>query len=391
MATTAAGTSTGTSNETSVAATGADPTARERWRRWRFPVIIVLGLLVTALILGLIASQNRRGYLDPRAVDLVGARAVAQLLADQGVQVTEVSRTDEAVAAAGPESTIVVVVPDLLLPEQVDAIVDTGADLVLIAPGPVLSALGAGVSVRGAEMSAVREPSCDLPEAARAGAARLGGGFDSDSPAISCYDGTLVVATLDGGQRLVAVGSGDPFTNRYLGQDGNAALALGVLGHHADLIWYRPVPEEYADAQPQPLTELLPGWVVPVVWQLGIAALLAAWWRARRVGRVVTEPLPVVVRAAEATEGRARLYRRARARGHAADTLREAAAQRLRQRLGLPPDTGPAALVEAVAGRTGRPAAKVSALLAGSAPPDDLSLVRLADDLDTLEQEVRNL
>ena len=371
--------------------TATDPSAAERWQRWRFPVLIVLGLLLTALILGLISSQDRRGYLDPRAVDLVGARALAQLLAGQGVQVTEVSRTDDAVAAAGPESTILIIVPDLLLPEQVDAVVNTGADLVLIDPGPVLSAFGAGISARGAEIPEIREPGCDLPEAARAGTVRLGGGYDAEPDAISCYDGTLVATTMDDGQRLVVVGSGDPLTNRYLDQQGNAALALGLLGSHTGLVWYRPVPEEYADAQAQPLTELLPGWVVPVAWQVAIAAVLAAWWRARRVGRVVTEPLPIVVRAAEATEGRARLYRRGRARGHAATTLREAAAQRLRQRLGLPPDTGPAALAEAVAGRTGRPDSDVAALLAGPEPPDDPSLVRLADDLDTLEQEVRNL
>jgi hypothetical protein len=138
-----------------------------------------------------------------------------------------------------------------------------------------------------------------------------------------------------------------------------------------------------------PLTELLPGWVVPVAWQLGIAAVLAALWRARRLGRVVTEPLPVVVRSAEATEGRARLYRRGRARDHAAAALREAATGRLRSRLGLPPDAVPAAVADAVAARTARPAAEVAGALAGPAPPGDAALVRLADTLDTLEQEVR--
>src|SRR5690606_22808834 len=139
----------------------------------------------------------------------------------------------------------------------------------------------------------------------------------------------------------------------------------------------------FAGAQPQPLSELFPDWVIPAVWQVGIAALLAVWWRARRIGRVVSEPLPVVVPAAEATEGRARLYRRGRAREHAATTLREATSQRRRRRLALPPDAGAEALVAAVAVRTGRPAVQVSALLAGPAPADDQSLVRLANDLDT--------
>lgn len=371
--------------------TATDPTLGERWRRWRFPVVVVLGLLLTALILGLIASQGRRGYLDPRGVDLMGSRAVAQLLSAQGVDVIEANRTAAAVDAAGPGSTMLITVPDLLLPEQVDAVLATRADLVLVAPGPILSAFGAGISLVDAEPSDVREPQCDLVEAARAGTARLGGGYDAGPPAMSCYDGTLVATTLDDGQRLVAVGSADPFTNRYLDQHGNASLVLGLLGRHAEVIWYRPVPEDFAGAQPQPLSELFPDWVIPAVWQVGIAALLAVWWRARRIGRVVSEPLPVVVPAAEATEGRARLYRRGRAREHAATTLREATSQRLRRRLALPPDAGAEALVAAVAVRTGRPAVQISALLAGPAPADDQSLVRLANDLDTLELEVRSL
>jgi hypothetical protein len=49
----------------------------------------------------------------------------------------------------------------------------------------------------------------------------------------------------------------------------------------------------------------------------------------------------------------------------------------------------PGAVVDAVAGRTRRPAPDVAALLYGSAPADDAALVRLADDLDALEREVR--
>ena len=72
------------------------------------------------------------------------------------------------------------------------------------------------------------------------------------------------------------------------------------------------------------LSDLLPPWVGIVVAQLVVAVLVAALWRGRRLGPVVAEPLPVAVRAAETTEGRARLYRRRRARGRAADHLRAA-------------------------------------------------------------------
>ena len=122
-----------------------------------------------------------------------------------------------------------------------------------------------------------------------------------------------------------------------------------------------------------------------------VAVLLLALWRARRLGPVVAEPLPVVVRAAETVEGRARLYRRAGARGTAAEALR-AGVRRPAGARARPaaPRRSRRPWSTAVAG-THRPdrAPRSAALLYGAAPADDAALVRLADDLDALEREVR--
>ena len=73
----------------------------------------------------------------------------------------------------------------------------------------------------------------------------------------------------------------------------------------------------------------------------------------------MTEPLPVVVRAAETVEGRGRLYRRGRARDTAAESLR---AVRRSGRLGRCSACRPAprrgTVVDAVAARAGRPPAR---------------------------------
>lgn len=124
--------------------------------------------------------------------------------------------------------------------------------------------------------------------------------------------------------------------------------------------------------------------------QLFIAALIAALWRARRLGPVVAEQLPVAVRAAEATEGRARLYRRARARTRAAEALRGATRNRLAPLVGIPPSQAdePDILATAVAARLTDPAIDVRTLLHGAPPPDDAALLRLADDLDALERSI---
>jgi hypothetical protein len=128
--------------------------------------------------------------------------------------------------------------------------------------------------------------------------------------------------------------------------------------------------------------------VLPAALQLLLAGLLLALWRGRRLGPPVTEPLPVVVRAAEAVEGRSRLYRRAQARDRAAAALRSGALARMVPRLGIdaagamepPPD----AVVAAVAARSGRRDADVHAVLYGPPPADDAGLVALADALDSM-------
>jgi hypothetical protein len=133
--------------------------------------------------------------------------------------------------------------------------------------------------------------------------------------------------------------------------------------------------------------DLMPPWVAAAALQLAVVGLAAAFWRGRRLGPVVYEPLPVVVPSAETTRGRGRLYRRSRAYGRAAAALRAGTALRLGTRLGLPRSaTGPD-LADAVARATGRPVELVSALLYGPPPTDDQGLVHLAHELDRLESE----
>jgi hypothetical protein len=133
-----------------------------------------------------------------------------------------------------------------------------------------------------------------------------------------------------------------------------------------------------------PVWKLLPLWAWTGLGLLFLAAVLYALAQARRLGPPVSEPLPVAVRASETVEGRGRLYRRAKARDSALDTLRTFALQRLRPALGLPPEASLAEVVASVVARTGRPADEVDAILAGATPADDAELVALAHQLDDL-------
>jgi hypothetical protein len=375
---------------------GAITATATRARGVRGPALVVALIVGVAIVLGLAANQERRGYLDPGAVDTFGGRALARLLEDEGVSVDYVRGSSAAVEAAGPGSTLFVTVPWLVTQEQADQLVGTGADVVLVGVGSEVALFVPGAEVARAEVRDLA-PHCDLPVAERAGRALMGGTtfqVPADTAAsASCYPingRPSLLQTRAGARTITALGTADAFTNEHLDEGGNAALAMGLLGGHRSLVWYRPVIERPPDGG-QSFSSLLPSWVAPTALQLFVAALLAALWRGRRLGRLVPEPLPVIVPAGEAERGRARLYRRGRSRAHAAAVLRSAAMRRLRRDLSLPGGPQPAVdeVIAVAAARTGRPGAELADVLVGSPPGDDAALVRLARDLDSLEREVR--
>lgn len=363
------------------------------WKAARTPLIIGLFLLLAAVAVAGSTRGAGRGQLNPDAADDSGSRAIAQLLRADGVPVDVVRRAAE-VAMVGPDSTVLVPFPERLAPAQLQAVRESGADVVLVAPGPEVAAeLAPGVEITalGSPVD-VLDPACDLPAAARAGPAELGGELYRGGGALTCYGGAAgaALARVTGaGRSVTLLGAPDVLTNARLAEEGNAALALGLLGGQPRLVWFMAVPEGPPVGDERSLFDLAdPGWGWGAA-QLAVAALLAILWRARRLGPVVAEPLPVVVRAAEAVEGRARLYRRATASAHAAQTLRVAARARLAPLVGLPDTAEPPSLVEAVAARTSRSSGAVGALLYGPAPVDDAALIALADMLDACEREVR--
>ncbi len=164
---------------------------------------------------------------------------------------------------------------------------------------------------------------------------------------------------------------------------------LRLLGASPRLVWYHPGAE---DATANPSTDdssVWPEWVGPGLLLAGLAFVVFAVARGRRLGRLVPEPLPVVVRAAETTESRAELYRASGDRVRAARVLRQATGARLAVRLGLPARTPADELVPAVAAAAGMPATEVDALLRSPAPLDEAGLVALAQQLAHLEEKVR--
>jgi len=368
--------------------------AGRRWRRWRWTITVGVGVVLVGLLLALLVPRTPgAGRLDPEDPTPQGSRAVAQILRGQGITVTRVRHSYEALPA-GAATTLVVIDSDLLGPSLVDELAGTRADLVLVEPdGIVLDALAPSIRPFGDVASAVRGPGCSAPAAEAAGPALAGGSLYRSTLGVSCYldpgGGASYVRITSGDRPIVVIGQPKVLMNSRLAQDGNAALALWTLGHNPRLLWYVPDPAELAGEQaPRPLIDLAPAATRWVIAQLVLATLVMLAWRGRRLGRLVREPLPVVVRAAETQEGRARLYRKARARGRAAATLRTASLRRLARRLDVGRDATPEQVAALAAATSGLPPAQVHAVLLGGPPDSDAALVRLAADLDGVERAV---
>lgn len=366
--------------------TSTAPTVRGTVRAVRTPLALAV-LLVLVLAAGaLLTLPGPTGRLDPDSYTPAGSRAVAELLRARGVPVRRVGTVEEALQG-GSHGLLVVPTPAALTrPELARLTARAGELLVVGADQEQVDALGGGIDVAGPLAVQPRRAACDLPAAVAAGDVLLGGrSYRARGEASTgCYasGGRPTLLRLVG-LRLTLLGDGTLLTNEALDERGDAALALGLLAPSDEVRWLVPAPGRPAASSGRtPVSALLPPWVGAAVLQLLVAAAVLALWRARRLGRVVVEPLPVVVRASESVEGRARLYRAARARDRAADVLRSAARARLVRRLGLPASADAATVVEAVHDRTGRDPAALGVLLAGSAPGDDTALVRLADDLD---------
>ncbi|MFI5612361.1 DUF4350 domain-containing protein [Amycolatopsis sp. NPDC051903] len=370
------------------------PDLRRIWRGVRVPLGLLLLIVLVALALVLSRGDQTSGDLEPGSYEPRGSHALAHLLQEEGVDVRPVHTIAEALQQADG-GTLVITAPERVPGTGLTDLRRRVAHLVLVAPDAnTLSTLVPTVTTAGTTDVQTLSPGCTVGAAVGAGTATLGGTRfrTDDSEARQCYragqDPTLVQFA-DRTGTVTLLGTGAPLTNDRLSDEGNAALGMRLLGDHQRLVWYVPSPNDPALGGGQKsFYELIPpGWRYGA-FTAGIAVVLFALWRARRLGPVVPEPLPVLVRAAETAEGRARLYRRGGAAGHAAETLREAARGRLRARLGLPREAEAAAIVEAVSARTGRPAAELGGVLYGPPPEDDAGLVRLADELDTVEREV---
>lgn len=392
-------------------------TALSRWRRpgmWVLAVVLGVGALAAIAI----ATTPPGDAMDPEGVGPGGGAALVAVLEQNGVDVVVATSIDDVTSALRDrdDDTSVVVANTSNLGTAAATTLRQEAlgteRIVMLSPSTAqLRALRADATGLPVGAAIQVDSRCDIGPVDEGDSligidSRYEPGKDT-SGAKSCFP--LRLQTEDGGEEgegdhgagllelpstsahpaITIVGTTTGFTNRTITDEDNAAIALRLLGGSPRLLWYQPSIADIANSDSSDLEDesLLPAWLAPALALVAFSLVVLALVRGRRLGRLVREPLPVVVRAVETTESRGRLYRRAQDRPRAATVLRLATLERLRSRLGLRRGDTVDVVARAISAATGRPVSEVLDLVAGPHPTDDAALVRLAQDLSDLEEK----
>lgn len=376
------------------------PTAGRVFRRSLFWVgAVVVALLVTVLIIGMIGGGAGGTRLASDNPAPGGAMAVAEVLKQQGVDVIATSTLEETADEIDDpaETTLLIYDDGLFLDDsQLREAVRLAGSVVLVDPTfTELRAVAPEVAQAGF-VSGELEADCDVTAVQKAGTVSGdGSGYrvvDEEADATACLgsgDDVYALIQLPSADRtLTILGATAALTNEDIIDDGNAAFALNLLGEHETLVWYIPTFADVAETGGPTFDELTPAWVLPVAFLLLIVFIVAAVWRGRRLGPLVIENLPVIVRSSETMQGRARLYERSSSRLRALDALRIGTIQRLAVLCGLPRVATVDEVVSAVASALGAQEGEIRRLLLDADPATDHDLVALSDALLDLERDV---
>ena len=393
--------------------TVAPASPRLRTRVWRGRFWWSLVIVFSALLAVVLASTptTDAALLSLNNPGAEGARATGEILRGQGLDVRQITRLGAARIATPQDTTLAIALPSQLIDYQVKSVLSYPGDLVFVGVTPeLLAAIDPSLTAADTAEVTLRGAGCNDPDATAAGRISTGGAeIDATrvSDATVCFRsapgvGPFVVLRREG-RTITLLSDATLPMNGKLVDYGNAALVFRALGKHPNLVWYVGNPLDtstltytYYDGTGskqggngvEPSADFLPPGTGTALYALAIAVLIAAIWRGRRMGPLVTESLPVVVPSSETTSGRARLYRRARAYGRASASLRSAAAERMGRRLCVPRGGDAATLIRAVARATGREPASVERLVYGPPPGDEHAMMDLVQELDTLERQV---
>ena len=386
---------------TATIAVPTTPTIRSATRKSLFWILAVVFVVLIAVIGLAFTGASKAGTpFSATNAGPTGSMAVAEVLRQQGVDVTvsgSLAATRTALDTTANSTLFLYDANRYLSEEQLRSVAALANHVVVLSPDfSQLTALAPEVGAAGVVNKKSLSSDCTSAAVNKAGVVTgAGNGYRlvvKDASATLCLGSGKNVFSLiniERGTRTITVlGTTDALSNEHVADRGNAALALNLLGDNAKLVWYLPTIDDTAVSGEPSIAALTPPWVSSVMTLLALVAIAAAFWRGRRMGPLVIENLPVVVRASETMEGRARLYQKGAARRRALDSLRIGAIDRLAVLCGLPRLATVEEVIGAVSAITARDQAGIRSLLFEAVPGTDRYLVRLSDELLELERAV---
>ncbi len=333
------------------------------------------GLVVVVALAVLLSSGTNEEALDPRSVAPDGAKALVDLLDSYGADV------EIGVNLPGVTHDVAVLLDDtygLADRERAENWVRDGGILIAADPTSPLTPARAGA----ADSDEVQQCTIDaLDQVDKVQGADVRYALRDSST--GCF-GDVVVLRPFGEGAIVSVGGPGPFLNERLAQESNAVLAVSLMAPRPGTSVAFLEPALPTGVGGETLVDLIGDGVWAMVVQAGVAFALFAWWRARRLGAPVREPLPVVISGSELTGARGRLLEGTGRCDAAAIDIRAGAAARLARLAGLPPSSEAANVAAAVGAAHNVDVTEVTELLMTRPVGDDAALLDLSRDLASL-------
>jgi hypothetical protein len=358
----------------------------------------VAGLTVLAVLA--IGGGESDVPLDPRSDDRLGTSAMVALAGELGADVTVDDRLPDT-GDAGPD--VIVLLADLLSDEQrvvLDDWVDRGGRLVVTDPGSDYTppTVGQFESVDDVAPGRSMTGRCEIGPLEELDIAQIeprngGALYEPVVGSQTCVDdgrgGAYIVATDQGRGTVVALGGSGLLVNAALAEGENAPVVAALVAPEVgtELLVLEPGGLAGGDGQ-RTLLDLVPSGVKRALAQLGIAFVVYALWRSRRLGRPVMEPQPVAVAGSELVVAVGNLLDRTRSPAHAGEVLRADLRRFLADHLGVPAGSTPEVLATVAAQRTGVDEASLRWALGPAPVTDDPGLVALARTIDRIRMEV---
>jgi len=375
---------------------------------WKLLAIALSLLLAGMVIYASMKEELTKEPYDIHSVSSDGVRALAQVLNDHyDVSVDQVPSAAKAILAAQQGKPVTIFNAGRLQNNDFETLLTTSnADITLVGFEYYLleSLAESGLELQGYNDKPASRGTCSISTKAQTISATGNAIIVRDPQALadSQYLGRgpaqLCFAYADGygylelplksGKTLRIITNPELVTNKYLDKDDNAALALYATGRGSEVAFYNAENADSFNSDQQ--LKPYPSWLVPLMWQFALLALVWAFIVGRRQGRIVNEPLPVVAQGTETTVGRAGLYQRARASEHSGRILRIATIIRLGRRLGISPNADATLVAQTVSMACNRTAKEIEYILYGPAPASAVELTQLSQALEQLEEEVKH-